>query len=131
MSTTLDNAVIYAEAVQAARKAAAEAVPTPMVVGTPTTPLGNDIDLNKDVWFVSDGVCGFGWVKVKPARGAFVTYAKKRNLGYSDTYAGGYDFMMGRITQSQSLTRNEAAARAFAEVLNGYGIKATAHSRID
>jgi hypothetical protein len=131
MSTTLDNAEIFAIAWQAARKAAAEAVPSPIVVGTPTTPLGNDIDLNEEVWFVSDGVCGFGWVNIKPARGAFVTYVKKRNLGYSNSYEGGYDINMGSITNSQSLARNEAAALAFAAVLNAAGIKSRAQSRID
>jgi len=139
MSTTLDktlrnnrlNLDIYERAVQAARQAAAEAVPSPIVVGTPTTPFGNDIDMNKEVWFVSDGVCGFGWVNIKPARGAFVTFAKTRNLGHTNSYEGGYDINMGRITNSQSLARNAAAAAAFAAVLNAAGVKSRAQSRID
>ena len=31
-----------------------------MVVGTPTTPLGNDIDYSKETYYVADGLCGFG-----------------------------------------------------------------------
>ena len=30
-----------------------------MVVGTPTTPLGDDIDYSKDTYYVADGMCGF------------------------------------------------------------------------
>ena len=33
--------------------------PNPMVVGTPTTPLGDDIDYSKDTYYVADGMCGF------------------------------------------------------------------------
>ena len=40
--------------------------PTPMMVGEPTTPLGNDIDYSKDTWLVNDGVCGFAWINIKP-----------------------------------------------------------------
>ena len=40
--------------------------PTPMVVGTPTTPLGDDIDYTKDTYYVADGMCGFAWINIKP-----------------------------------------------------------------
>ena len=57
---------IYKEADAAGSAAAEAAVPTPMIVGTPTTPLGNDIDFKKQTYFVSEGVCGFAWVKIFP-----------------------------------------------------------------
>ena len=43
---------IYKEADAAGSAAAEAAVPTPMIVGTPTTPLGNDIDFKKHGWTV-------------------------------------------------------------------------------
>ena len=38
--------------------------PTFMVVGTPTTPLGDDIDYSKDTYYVADGMCGFAWINI-------------------------------------------------------------------
>ena len=64
--------------------------PTPMVVGTPTTPLGDDIDYTKDTYYVSDGLCGFAWINIKPARGKFVTWLKGADIGRKDNYYGGY-----------------------------------------
>ena len=40
----MDCAKLYQEADFAGTKAGTDASPTPMVVGSPTTPLGNDID---------------------------------------------------------------------------------------
>ena len=37
-----------------------------MVVGTPTTPLGDDIDYTKETYYVADGMCGFAWINIKP-----------------------------------------------------------------
>ena len=99
-------------------------VPKPMVV------IGSNF---REV--VEDGMCGFAWVKIKPARGKFVTYLKKNSLGRS-SYTGGYDVWMGstiapEIGASQSHARKYAAAKAFAEVLNVYGITAYADERLD
>jgi len=68
-------ATIYSEAHALGIAAGNGCSPTPMVVGTPTTPLGNDIDYSKDTYYVSDGVCGFAWVNIKPARAAFAAAA--------------------------------------------------------
>ena len=43
----MDCAKLYQEADFAGTKAGTDASPTPMVVGSPTTPLGNDIDPSK------------------------------------------------------------------------------------
>ena len=48
----------------------------PMVVGTPTELMGNDIDYSKPTYVVEGGVCGFAGVVIKPARGKFVSYLK-------------------------------------------------------
>ena len=100
-----------------------------MVVGTPTTPLGDDIDYSKDTYYVSDGVCGFAWVNIKPARGKFVKFLKDNNIGRKDSYYGGYTIWVSGF--GQSLARKESYARAFADVLTTNGIKAYAMSRMD
>ena len=54
---------IYSEHIL--RECSNACTPTPMVVGEPTTPLGNDIDYTKETWLVNDGVCGFAWINIK------------------------------------------------------------------
>ena len=122
-------ATVYADAHAKGIAAGNGCTPTPMVVGTPTTPLGNDIDYSKDTHYVSDGVCGFAWVNIKPARGKFVKYLKDNNIGRKDSYYGGYTVWVRGF--GQSLARKESYARAFADVLTTNGIKAYAMSRMD
>ena len=55
---------------------------TPMIVGSPSTPLGSDIDPSKPTYFVEGGCCGFAGVVIKPARGKFVSLLKKYGLGW-------------------------------------------------
>ena len=122
-------ATVYAEAHAAGMAAGNGCTPTPMVVGTPTTPLGDAIDYSKDTHYVSDGVCGFAWVNIKPARGKFVKFLKDNNIGRKDSYYGGYTVWVRGF--GQSLARKESYARAFADVLTTNGIKAYAMSRMD
>lgn len=129
--TATTPATIYALALQAADRAYDSARPTPMIVGTPTTPLGNDIDHSQKTYYVSDGPCGFAWVNIRPARGALVAWMKKQGIGRSDKYRGGYTVWMPTTRRSQSLERNAAAAYAFAGVLAEHGVTAYAESRID
>ena len=125
-----DNpAMIYAEAHSAGMSAGNKCKPTPMIVGQPTTPLGNDIDYEKETWYVGDGVCGFAWVNIKPARGKFVTWMKKNNVGRKDNYYGGWTVWVSGF--GQSMARKEDYARAFSKVLNDYGITAYSMSRMD
>ena len=130
--TSIANGIphtIYTEAHALGIKAGNGCSPTPMVVGTPTTPLGNDIDYSKDTYYVSDGVCGFAWVNIKPARGKFVKYLKDNDIGRKDSYYGGYTIWVSGF--GQSMTRKENYARAFVKVLNDNGLKAYAMSRMD
>ena len=53
----------------------------PMVVGTPTELMGNEIDYSKKTYVVEGGVCGFAGVVIKPARGKFVSYLKSIGMG--------------------------------------------------
>ena len=120
---------IYSEAHSAGLAAGHGCTPTPMVVGTPTTPLGNDIDYSKDTYYVADGMCGFAWINIKPARGKFVKFLKDNDIGRKDSYYGGYTIWVSGF--GQSMTRKENYARAFVKVLNDNGLKAYAMSRMD
>ena len=120
---------IYSEAHSAGMAAGHGCTPTPMVVGTPTTPLGDDIDYSKDTYYVADGMCGFAWINIKPARGKFVTWMKKNNIGRTDSYYGGYTVWVSEF--GQSVARKENYARAFAKVLEDNGITAYSMSRLD
>jgi hypothetical protein len=120
---------IYDEAETAGITAGNNAIPTPMVVGTPTTPFGNDIDTTKKVYVVNDGVCGFAWVNIRPATSKFARWCKKNGKGRTDSYAGGLTIWCHHF--NQSMRRKEAWASAFAKVLQKYEIKAYMESRMD
>ena len=125
---------IFAECVAAAEAAVAACTPRPMIVGSPSHPLGNDIDPTQPVYYIEDGMCGFGYVTVKPARGAFVKMLQKQGIGYKGYY-GGWQ-MSARVfapslSRSQSYEKARAAAAAAAKVLNRYCISAYAEARLD
>ena len=101
---------------------------TPMLVGTPTELMGNDIDYSKPTYVVNDGVCGFAGVVIKPARGKFVSYLKSIGMGYKHYYGGWY---VSVREFNQSLTRKEAYANAYAKVLSEAGFKCYVDSRMD
>ena len=101
---------------------------TPMVVGSPSTPLGSDIDYSKKTYFVEGGVCGFAGVVIKPARGKFVSYLKSIGMGHKHYYGGYY---VSVRAFGQSMTRKEAYAEAFAKVLGESGISCYVDSQMD
>jgi len=120
---------IYSEAHSAGLAAGHGCTPTPMVVGQPTTPLGNDIDYEKATYYVADGMCGFAWVNIKPARGKFVKFLKDNDIGRTDSYYGGYTVWVSEF--GQSMHRKENYARAFTSVLRENGLTAYNMSRMD
>ena len=120
---------IWAEAYDAGRAAALAAVPTPMVVGSPSTPLGNDIDPTQPVYHVPEGVCGFAWVEIRPRNAPFARWVRTTGRGKSDNYSR--SIMVWVSEYGQSMERKEAHARAFAAVLQKYNIRAYAQSRLD
>lgn len=86
-----------------------------------------DIAKRPDSWYP----CGFAWVVIKPARGPFVSYLKKEaNFGSNGTYGGWHIFNPSNVNTQRMEAKFEGAL-AFAEVLNKYGIKCTAESRMD
>lgn len=113
----------------AAGMAAGEAAtPQAMIVGSPSTPFGNDLDLRAPTYFVADGVCGFAWVKIK-GNSAFGRWAKKAGKARPD-YPSGLAISAG-ARFNQSMQRKEAWANAFAKVLRENGVQAYAQSRMD
>jgi hypothetical protein len=133
--TKIEAKAIWAEATKAAEAAALAKVPTPMVVGSPTTPFGSDVDFTKKTYYVASGMCGFAWINIKPARGALVAYLKSVGIG-SKGYGGGWQIwcnseLSPTAGATQSIEIKEAAAHAAAEVLRKYGIEAYAQSRLD
>jgi len=125
---------ILVEASESAEASVKACRPTPMIVGSATTPFGNVIDETKKTWFVEGGVCGFASVIIKPARGKFVAELKKRKIGHAGYY-GGYSVSSWEfapsIRRDQSYERACAAAAGAVEVLQSYGINAYVDSRID
>ena len=118
---------LYERAVEAGQKAGIAASPVPMVVGSPTTPLGNDLDPNKQQYFVADGVCGFAWVQIK-GNTAFARWAKK-NTKFDKGYPSGLSYWVSEF--NQSMQRKEAFARAMSRVLKEGGVEAYPMSRMD
>ena len=85
--------------------------------------------------------CGFAWVDVNPARGAFVNWCKSNDVG-SKGYPKGWSFWSpgswpsaseaGVPTiYSQDMDMKLAGARAFAAVLRENGVNAAVGSRLD
>ncbi len=122
------EARLFESAHEAGLKAGHEVGVTPMVVGSPTELFGNEIDWNKSTYHVSDGVCGFAGVIIKPARGKFVSLLKKMGRGWKHYYGG---FYMTCREFNQSLTRKEAYCEAFARVLGEAGLSCYVDSRMD
>ena len=120
---------LYLAAHEFGMAAAAKAVVTPMYVGNAKSIFGDEIDYTKPVYEVADGVCGFAWVNIKPANGKFAKYMVKQGLARKNSYEGGVQVWVSEF--NQSMTRKEAYARAFASVLQRWGINAYAGSRMD
>lgn len=130
---------LWAEIQRVSHEALAKATPpTPMIVGSPTTPLGNDIDYTKKTWFVADGVCGFAWVVLESGRTGFAQWLLKKGYGHKEyQWGGGYKGVSfwcsgaGFPETRQSLELKQQVCRAVARYLNEQGIPAYSNSRID
>lgn len=119
--------LIYTEAYYAGMEAVRNCTPIPMIINAINNPLDDNSRITKQ-YYVSDGVCGFASVIIKPAKGSFVNYLKANNLGHSH-YGGGYAYYVG--VGNQSLTKKEVFAEAFCEVLRKYNINCYVDSRMD
>ena len=81
--------------------------------------------------------CGFANVSIHPARGRFVSFMKKADVG-SSGYRGGwrisyYDIMPKDhpYSHTQSMSIKEVATEAFRDELRKYGLTVYAESRTD
>jgi hypothetical protein len=115
---------LFAGASEVALEAAAKAVPTPMTVVESDLLTGAPSGRS---YYVSEGLCGFAWVKIK-GNTPFGRWAKK--MGYArPAYGGG--LMIYCPLNTQSYDRKTAWATAFAKVLTDAGIFAYCDSRLD
>ena len=117
----------YDKAYAAGMAALKEACPVPMTVyeadldGSPA-PGGKS-------WYVSEGCCGFAWVKFYPGNSKLANFLKKKGYA-SPAYGGGVQVWVRE--GGQSMTRKEAFAEAFAQVFEDAGFeKVYAGSRMD
>jgi hypothetical protein len=128
------NKAIYDEAHAAGMAAGNRCTPTPMVVSEHANPWDDSSPVVKQYAPVMGGVCGFAWVNVRPGTCSFARWAKKQDLGYTDSYYGGYTIYVHGTEFpgfEQSMEIKEAYAGAFAAVLRKHGIQASARSRMD
>ena len=123
----MNEQTIFQQAKEQGLKAVQQAYVAPMIVQQRQNPLNDNSTLVRE-YFVSDGVCGFASVTVKPANCKFAKYLVANGLGRKG-YGGGV--CMSIRDFNQSLTKKEAYAYAFASVLNENGIKAYVESRMD
>jgi hypothetical protein len=129
MKSNQDFESIWNEAYTAGMAAGMGNKPNPMIVGQEKGLFSGEIDTTKPMYFVADGCCGFAWIVVRPGNCSFANWAKK-NKNARREYGGGtcvyyvYEF-------NQSISRKEAFASAFADVLRKHGIKAYSQSRMD
>ena len=112
--------------------------PTPMIVGSPSTPLGSDVDPNQKTWFVEGGICGFANVVIDSGRIGFAQWLLKSNFGNKAWQWGGYKGVTlysfaryGFANAGQSYERNVFIAQQMAKYLNAQGIKCHVDARID
>ncbi len=118
---------LYRKADAAGKAAAANANVDPMIVYRRANPLDDASEIIK-TYVVNDGVCGFANVIIKPANCKFAKWLLMHNLARRH-YDGGVYINVNDY--GQSLTRKEAYADEFANVLCDAGINAYMESRLD
>lgn len=120
---------LWDKAVAAGMEAGKAAKPPVMVVGQPSSFMGNDVDYSKEHWIVPEGPCGFAWVQLRPGTSAFAKWLKAKKYARTDSYHGGVSISVRDY--NQSIIRKEAHADAMAKVLSDAGYEAYSMSRMD
>ena len=86
----------------------------------------NLVDENPNVWYP----CGMAGVKIKPARGRFVSALKELELGWTSE-EGGYVVSNPSMACTQWMPAQELGAEVFADVLKEHGVGCRVYTRID
>lgn len=88
-------------------------------------------------------VCGYAWIRIRPATGGFARWLVRTSRARRDSHEGGVAFMSRSLVGpkrmpeldpaevEQSAVRHFAYAQAFSEVLAGSGVPAFAEARLD
>ena len=112
--------------------------PTPMIVGSPSTPLGNDVDPNQKTWFEPNGICGFATVVLESGRSGFAQWLVKTGRGAKwwsfgrHKGVGLYSFSrFGFANAGQSYEKNRFIAMAMANHLRNAGFECWVDARVD
>jgi hypothetical protein len=121
----MDFHKIWTDAFIAGEAAAKACTPKPMTI-VQVNPITDEVIKTYEP--IADGMCGFAWVKIRPANSAFARWLKDNNIGHK-AYDGGWDVSIQLY--SQSWERKYAHAKATAEVLKAAGINAIAYERLD
>jgi hypothetical protein len=74
-------------------------------------------------WDAEPTYCGMSWVRIRPARGPFVSFCKRHGMGERGVY-GGYELTATANYHGQSMDLRSAACEGFVNVLRKYGLKA-------
>lgn len=127
-SQRTDWEALYCKARLAGLAAGDNHTPRPMTVEAHANPLDDSSKVVKS-YHVPEGLCGFAWVNIKPGTSRFARFLKDKGYGRTDSYYGGVTIWISN--HGQSYERKRAHAAAFAAVLTGAGISATAMSRLD
>jgi len=89
------------------------------------------------------GVCGYAWIRIRPATGGFARWLVRTSQASRDSYEGGIAVMSRSFVKpervpgldpaevAQSAVRHLAYAQAFADVLAASGIPAFADPHLD
>lgn len=77
--------------------------------------------------------CGFAWVKIRPARGRFVSMCKDQDIGRTDSFEGGYVIYNPSGNSTQWMEAKEVGCSAFVQVLKRHypEMKVSVRTRID
>jgi hypothetical protein len=114
---------IMNQAINAGHNALRSNVPNPMIVSG-----------QGQNYYVSEGACGFAWINVYKYEGKTIRVNSKigkelKMNGFRKSYNGAWQYWVS--DGGQSVSRKEAYANAFANVLKQYGFEAYADSRLD
>lgn len=121
---------LFARAQEAGRIAAQATTPQPMYVVEREHPLDDTSRIVRAYAPVMSGVCGYAWTIIKPGNGSFARHLKKLGLACSSDYYGGVMVSLAGL-YGQSYEKKMAHANAFANVLQGAGIRAYSMGRLD